>query len=82
MATIGITFFLDGFGQAVWGSEVRGLDLGIPQDPWIVGDIYINQFDVFAADTCGARWRYWRCSSSSRRSDGRCVRSPTTTRRR
>jgi branched-chain amino acid transport system permease protein len=54
MATIGITFFLEGFGQTIWGSEVRTLDLGIPQDPWIVGDIYINQFDLFAAVTCGA----------------------------
>ena len=54
MATIGITFFLDGFGQTIWGSEVRTLDLGIPQDPWIVSGIYINQFDLFAAVTCGA----------------------------
>jgi branched-chain amino acid transport system permease protein len=54
MATIGITFFLDGFGQIIWGSGVRSLDLGIPQDPWIVGDVYINKFDVFAAATCGA----------------------------
>jgi branched-chain amino acid transport system permease protein len=53
MATIGITFFLDGFGQAIWGSQVRTLALGIPQEPWIVGDIYINQFDLFAAVTCG-----------------------------
>jgi branched-chain amino acid transport system permease protein len=54
MATIGITFFIDGFGQAIWGSGVRSLDLGIPQDPWIVGDIFINKFDLFAAVTCGA----------------------------
>jgi branched-chain amino acid transport system permease protein len=54
MATIGITFFLDGFGQTVWGSQVRTLALGIPQDPWIVGGIYINKFDLFAAVTCGA----------------------------
>jgi branched-chain amino acid transport system permease protein len=54
MATIGITFFLDGFGQTLWGSQVRVLELGIPQEPWIVGGIYINQFDVFAAVTCGA----------------------------
>jgi branched-chain amino acid transport system permease protein len=54
MATIGITFLLDGFGQTIWGSQVRTLDLGIPQDPWIVGGVYINQFDLFAAVTCGA----------------------------
>jgi len=54
MATIGITFFLDGFGQTIWGSGVRSLDLGIPQDPWIIADVYINKFDLFAAATCGA----------------------------
>ena len=54
MATIGITFFLEGFGQTIWGSQVRTLGLGIPQDPWIVGGIYINKFDMFAAVTCGA----------------------------
>ena len=31
MATIGITYFLDGFGQTIWGSEVKTLDLGISQ---------------------------------------------------
>jgi branched-chain amino acid transport system permease protein len=53
MATIGITFFLDGFGQTIWGSQVRSLELGIPQDPWIIGGVYINKFDMFAAATCG-----------------------------
>src|SRR5688500_4918103 len=54
MATIGITFFIDGFGQTIWGSQVRTLDLGIPQDPLVVGGVYINKFDLFAAVTCGA----------------------------
>ncbi|GBD45190.1 High-affinity branched-chain amino acid transport system permease protein LivH [bacterium HR40] len=53
MATIGITFFLDGFGQTIWGSDVRRLDVGIPTTPLIVGDLYINQFDLFAAVICG-----------------------------
>jgi branched-chain amino acid transport system permease protein len=54
MATIGVTFFLDGFGQAIWGGNVRTLDLGIPQTPIVVGGVYINQLDLFAAITCGA----------------------------
>ena len=33
MATIGLTFVLEGVSQAVWGSVVRGLDLGIPDTP-------------------------------------------------
>jgi branched-chain amino acid transport system permease protein len=53
MATIGITFFLDGFGQTVWGSEVRVLDLGLPRDPLFLGEVMVNKFDLFAAVTCG-----------------------------
>ena len=31
MATIGISYFLDGFGQSVWGSDIYKLDIGIPR---------------------------------------------------
>ena len=31
MATIGISYFLDGFGQSVWGSDIYKLDVGIPR---------------------------------------------------
>src|SRR5881628_3462356 len=30
MATIGLTFFLEGFGEMVWGANVKKLDIGIP----------------------------------------------------
>ena len=30
MATIGLTFFLEGFGETLWGSDVKRLDIGIP----------------------------------------------------
>ncbi len=53
MATIGITFFLDGFGQTIWGSDVRRLDIGIPEDPIFIGDMLLNSFDLFAAAVCG-----------------------------
>src|SRR5205823_5289458 len=29
MATIGLTFFIEGLAQMVWGANVRGLDLGL-----------------------------------------------------
>src|SRR6201993_3946155 len=54
MATIGISFFLDGFGQEVWGSDVRTLNIGIPQNPIFLGDILINQFDLVAAIVAGS----------------------------
>jgi branched-chain amino acid transport system permease protein len=59
MATIGITFFIDGFGQALFGSDVYALDLGIPKNPLILfdrlvpGGILVNEFDLLAAVIAG-----------------------------
>jgi branched-chain amino acid transport system permease protein len=54
MATIGLTFVLEGLSQAVWGSVVRGLDLGIPDTPLEVKGILISKFDLVASATAGA----------------------------
>src|SRR5256885_9272056 len=51
MATIGLTFLLEGLGELVWGSNVKKLDLGIPEAPVDVGGMLLNQFDLFAAIT-------------------------------
>ena len=59
MATIGITFFINGFGQALFGSDVYTLDLGIPKSPLILlnglipGGLLVNQFDIWAAVAAG-----------------------------
>ncbi|PJI38897.1 branched-chain amino acid ABC transporter permease [Ferrovibrio sp.] len=55
MATIGVSFFLDGFGQTIWGSNVKQLDVGIPTDPIFLmdGDILIQSFDLWAALVAG-----------------------------
>ena len=55
MATIGVSFFLDGFGQTIWGSNVRQLDIGIPTDPIFLmdGEILIQSFDLYAALVAG-----------------------------
>jgi branched-chain amino acid transport system permease protein len=55
MATIGITFFLEGLGQAVFGSSIYKIDIGMPKDPIIAfektfdGGILINKEDLYAA---------------------------------
>ena len=53
MATIGLTFFLEGFGETLWGSNVKRLDVGIPEQPLEValgGDMMLlNEFDLWAA---------------------------------
>ncbi len=49
MATIGLTFFLEGFGEMLWGSNVKALDIGIPDEPLFIGHILLNEFDIVAA---------------------------------
>jgi len=53
MATIGLAFFIEGLAQGVWGAAVRGLELGIQDQPitWVMDrtGIGISKFDLFAA---------------------------------
>ena len=53
MATIGLTFVIEGTAQLVWGVEVRRLDLGIKDVPlkWLADNtgMFISQIDIFAA---------------------------------
>jgi branched-chain amino acid transport system permease protein len=49
MATIGIAFFLEGFGETVWGSDIHPLDVGIPDFPIEVGGMLLGSFDLWAA---------------------------------
>jgi branched-chain amino acid transport system permease protein len=55
MATLGVTYFLDGFGQTVWGSDIYEINLGIAKEPVMVldgifqGGILVNKEDVIAA---------------------------------
>src|SRR6266446_6133267 len=51
MATIGLNFFLEGFGEMVWGANVKKLDVGIPDRSFIVAGVQINQLEMFAALT-------------------------------
>ncbi len=49
MASIGLAFVLQGLGEMVWGSNVKALDVGIPDQSFEVGGILLNEFDLFAA---------------------------------
>jgi branched-chain amino acid transport system permease protein len=51
MATLGLSFIIEGASQALWGAQVHGLELGIPDLPLTFGDVFISQFDLFAAAT-------------------------------
>jgi len=54
MATIGLAFFLDGFGQIVWGGDVHPLDVGIPRGPLNLGAVQVAKSDLVAAVVCGS----------------------------
>jgi branched-chain amino acid transport system permease protein len=55
MATLGITYFLEGLGQTIFGSSIYKIDIGMPKDPVLVlesvleGGILINKEDLYAA---------------------------------
>jgi branched-chain amino acid transport system permease protein len=51
MATIGLTFFLEGFGELLWGSEVKKLDVGIPDESVMMAGLLVNKLEVTAAVT-------------------------------
>ena len=51
MATIGLTFFIEGLAQGMWGAQVHAIELGIKDVPFTVAGINISQFDLFAAAT-------------------------------
>lgn len=53
MATLGLSFIIEGLAQGLMGAEVRALDLGIEDVPITIGDIMVSQFDLFAAATAG-----------------------------
>ena len=51
MATIGLTYFLEGFGELLWGSNVKKLDVGIPDQSFMVAGIQVNELEMSAAAT-------------------------------
>ena len=55
MATLGITYFLEGSGQALFGNDIYKIDIGMPKDPVFIfektfqGGLLINKEDLYAA---------------------------------
>src|SRR5688500_8492526 len=48
MATIGLNFFLEGFGEMVWGANVKKLDIGIPDKSFMFAGMQMNQLELSA----------------------------------
>jgi len=57
MATIGLAYVLEGIGDIVWGSDVKALDVGLPNgasDFFLDGfDIYVEKLEIAAAVVAG-----------------------------
>jgi len=55
MATLGISYFLDGLGQFSFGSSVYSINVGMPKEPWFIlesmfeGGILVSLEDLTAA---------------------------------
>jgi branched-chain amino acid transport system permease protein len=55
MATLGITYFLEGLGQTLFGNSIYKIDIGMPKEPVFIfekafeGGILINKEDLYAA---------------------------------
>jgi branched-chain amino acid transport system permease protein len=60
MATLGITYFLDGFGQTLFGSDIYKIDVGLPKDPMFLfesvfpGGVLVSKEDLYAAAIAAA----------------------------
>ncbi len=60
MATLGIAYFLDGFGQTIFGSDIYKIDIGLPKEPLFIldtvfpGGLLISQEDLVAAGIAAA----------------------------
>ena len=51
MATLGLSFILEGAAQWLWGAQVHALELGIDDKPLDLAGVFISTFDLFAAAT-------------------------------
>ncbi|MDO5289396.1 MAG: branched-chain amino acid ABC transporter permease [Pseudomonadota bacterium] len=55
MATLGITYFLEGVGQTIFGSEIYSIHIGMPKDPVFIldsvfeGGVLVSKEDLIAA---------------------------------
>jgi len=55
MATLGIAYFLEGFGQTLFGNDIYKIDIGLPKDPMFMfenlfeGGVLVSKEDLYAA---------------------------------
>ncbi|MGE3625817.1 MAG: branched-chain amino acid ABC transporter permease [Hyphomicrobiales bacterium] len=57
MSTLGLAYVLEGLGDILWGSDVKVLDIGLPQgaSDWMLDNwgLYVEKIELVAALTAG-----------------------------
>jgi len=46
MAAIGLSFLVQGIGQSIWGTDAKGLNIGIPDVAFDIAGIFVSSFDL------------------------------------
>ncbi|WP_130803897.1 branched-chain amino acid ABC transporter permease [Acinetobacter ihumii] len=54
MATLGLSYIIEGLAQTLWGTQVHGLDLGIADTPIQFYGVSVSKFDLFATAIAGS----------------------------
>jgi branched-chain amino acid transport system permease protein len=54
MATLGLSYIIEGAAQLLWGTQVHGLELGIDDTPFEIAGVLISKFDLVAAAIAAA----------------------------
>jgi branched-chain amino acid transport system permease protein len=49
MATFGVAYLMEGIGQSIYGTQAKGLNLGIPDESYEIAGVFISSFDLFFA---------------------------------
>jgi branched-chain amino acid transport system permease protein len=53
MAAIGLSFLIQGIGQSIWGTQPKGLFLGIPEITFDIKEVFLNTFDLTFGGVAG-----------------------------
>jgi branched-chain amino acid transport system permease protein len=53
MATIGVAFFLQGLAQGIWGTQPRGLEIGLVDQTYEIAGMFISNMDILGAVVAG-----------------------------
>jgi branched-chain amino acid transport system permease protein len=49
MAAIGLSFLVQGIAQSIWGTDAKGLHIGLPENPIIFAELFISPSDLIFA---------------------------------